>query len=127
MLQVNVVFIGQSLAWWDKTNCTWSFNKGKQKRAVGVSCTEIGGRFFCELCISIFELLLTYTSLWQKTCAQDVKPQKHVSCSFLCMWQNINKTLCYRPLLQEHRLLQSLLIAFQGASVKSSFFAIPAL
>lgn len=102
MLHVNVVLIGQSLAWWDKTNCTWGFNKGKQKRAVSISCTEIGGGLFYELCVSIFELLPSYASLWQKTCAQVVKPQKHVSCSFLCMQQNINKTLCYMPFLQEH-------------------------
>lgn len=33
----------------------------------GASCIELDGELFCQLLIAMFELLLTYASLWQKT------------------------------------------------------------
>ena len=42
MVHLNVVFMGQSLAWWGKQIVLGSFNEGKQKTAVCLTSTGIG-------------------------------------------------------------------------------------
>lgn len=110
-------FWASHLHGWDKENCIWGSHHGKQRRAVCISWSEIGGGLFWELSITVFEL--------HKTCVQNFKPQNHAPCSLPCTWQD--KTLCYMSLLQKNCLLQNLLIPFQGTSMRSSLPTISVL